>query len=158
MIVIRFQFSSPISIMKSNYNSLVKTMNTNMNTILSPIWNEYHLSSNALSSCCGWLASSLWSLLAWENTIWISLEFSWISLLWVLLAFLDQPIWYLQLRISNDSRSPLPYWPSKHLACQSHYWAARSLSREKWSLQEPFLTLTWMTLVDWSRWWTRNDE
>ena len=35
-IVIRFQFSSPTSIMKPNYNSLVKTININMKTILHP--------------------------------------------------------------------------------------------------------------------------
>ena len=101
-------------------------------------------------SCCGWLASSLWSLLAWENTIWISLEFSWISLLWVLLAFLDQPIWYLQLSISNDSRSPLPYWTSKHLACQTHSLAARpSPERSDLSKNHSWHSLE-MNLVDWS--------
>ena len=80
------------------------------------------------------------------NITWIS----WISLLWVLLVFLDQPIWYLQLSISNDSRSPLPYWPSKHLACQTHSWAARSSpERSDLSKNHSWHSLE-MNLVDWS--------
>ena len=54
---------------------------------VSPIWNENHLCSSALS-CCGWLASSF-DLCLHER---IPLEYTWIcmniSLFWVLLAFL----------------------------------------------------------------------
>ena len=124
-------------------------MNTNMKTMLHPYEFENHLWSGALS-CCGWFASSFDLFLAWENIIWISLELSWISLFWVLLSFLDQPIWYLQLSISNDSRSPLPCWLSKHLACQSHSWAARpSPERSDLSKNHSWHSLE-MNLVDWS--------
>ena len=73
-----------------------------------------------------------------------------ISLFGCCLLFLINPLDSFQLSISNDPRPPLPCWPSKHLACPSHSWAARPLSREKWSLQDSFLTLIWNDLFDWS--------
>ena len=66
----------------------------------SPIWNEYHLWSSALS-CCGWLALSFDLCLHESINLRIPLEISWLALFWVLLAFLDQPFWLLQLSISN---------------------------------------------------------
>ena len=71
--------------------SLVKTNRYHVEFHSSPIWNEYHLWSSALS-CCGWLASSFDQCLherAIWNTTWITMTnsllgvacFSWSTLL-----------------------------------------------------------------------------
>ena len=69
----------------------------------SPIWDEYHLWSSALS-CCGWLALSFDLCLHESINMRIPLEISWLALFWVLLAFLDQSFWLLQLSILNVPR------------------------------------------------------
>ena len=52
-----------------------------------------------------WLACFIfWSMLAWEHYLRIPLEILWLALFWVLLAFLGQPFWLLQLSISNISQ------------------------------------------------------
>ena len=53
------------------------------------------------NSCCGWLASLFHLCLHESINVRIPLEISWLALFWVLLAFLDQPFWLLQLCISN---------------------------------------------------------
>ena len=49
-------------------------MNTNMKTILHPY--ELRIIYDQVHYLVGvWLASSFWSLLAWENTTWIYLNY-----------------------------------------------------------------------------------
>ena len=98
----RFQFITLIA-MWSLIISLVKTNRYHIEFHSSPIWNEYHLWSSALS-CCGWLALSFDLCLHESINLRIPLEISWLALFWVLLAFLDQPFWLLQLSISNVPR------------------------------------------------------
>ena len=77
--------------MWSSIISLVKTNRYYFEFHSSPIWNEYHLWSSALS-CCGWLASSFHLYLHESINLRISLEIPWLALFWVLLAFLGQPL------------------------------------------------------------------
>ena len=143
--------------MKSNYK-LVKTNRYHFEFHSSPIWNEYHLWSSALS-CCGWLASSFHLYLHESINLRMPLKISWLALFWVLLAFLDQPFWLLQLSISNASRitTSMLAFQVPHLVYLQK--AAHPYTREKWPLsKEPFLTFTWNILIDWSKWWTQLDE
>ena len=96
-----------------------------------------------------WLAWFIfWSMLCMRELFGIPLELPWLALFWVLLAFLDQPFWLLQLSISN-----VPQITTSMLAFQAPHLvylqkAACPYTREKWPLsKEPFLTLTWNDFV-----------
>jgi len=120
--------------------SLVKTNRYHFEFYSSPIWNEYQ--SSALS-CCGWLALSFDLCLHESINLWIPLEISWLALFWVLLAFLDQPFWFLQLSISN-----VPWITTSMLAFQVPHLVhlhigGKPLHREKWPL---FKNHSWYSL------------
>ena len=134
--------------------SLVKTNRYHFEFHSSPIWNEYHLWSSALS-CYGWLASLFHHCLHKSINVRIALEISWLALFWALLAFLDQHFWLLQLSISNVPRitTSMLAFQVPHLVYLQK--ATSPYIREKWPLsKEPFLTLTWIDLFDWSKWRT----
>ena len=135
--------------------SLVKTNRYHFEFHSSPIWNEYHLWSSALS-CCGWLALSFDLCFHESINFWIPLEISWLALF---------------LGVACFSWSTLLISSTKHLKCSSdHHFYVSLLSttlglptyrrqdptrREKWPLsKEPSLILTWNNLIDWSKWWT----
>ena len=130
---------------------LVKTNRYHFEFHSSPIWNEYHLWSSALS-CCGWLAFSFHLYLHESINLRIPLEISWLTLFWVLLAFLDQSFWFastkhLKCFLNHHFHVSLL---STTLSLPTHRRQAPTL-REKWPLsKEPFLTLTWNNLIDWS--------
>ena len=98
---------------------------------------------------CGWLASSFDQCLL-ERTM--SVNTTWIFMncffFWVLLAFLDQPFWLLQLSISN-----VPYITTFILAFQAPRLvylqkAVSPYTREKWPLSKNHswhsLEITWL--------------
>ena len=84
--------------------SLVKTNRYHFEFHSSPIWNEYHLWSNALS-CCGWLASSF-DLCLHEITIW---KTTWNIIISSLLG------------VACSSWSILLIASTKHLKCPSDH-------------------------------------
>ena len=88
--------------MWSTIISLVKTNRYLFEFHSSPIWNEYHLWSSALS-CCGWLASSFDQCLH-ESTIWNTTWNIMTSSLLGVACFSWSILCFLQLSISNVSR------------------------------------------------------
>ena len=78
----------------------------------------------------------------------IPLEFPRLALFWVLLAFLDQPFWLLQLSISNVSwiTTSMLAFQVPHLVYLQK--AASPYTREKWPLSKNHswysLKMTWM--------------
>ena len=134
--------------------SLVKTNRYYFEFHSSPTWNEYHLWSSALSYC-GWLASSFDQCLHESINVRIPLEISWLALFWVLLAFLDQSFWLLQLSISNISwiTTFMLAFQVSHLVYLQK--VASPYTRENWPFsKELLLILNWNDLIDWSKWWT----
>ena len=78
----------------------------------------------------------------------IPLELPWLALFWVLLAFLDQPFWLLQLSILN-----VPRITTSMLAFQVPHLVylligGKPLTREKWPLSKNHcwhsLEITWL--------------
>ena len=87
--------------MKSNYK-----LGEDQSCIMKSILHPYDLRTTNMIKCTIllWLACFIfWSMLAWE-LFGIPIELPWLALFWVLLAFLDQPFWLLQLSISNIPR------------------------------------------------------
>ena len=85
--------------------SLVKTNRYHFEFHSSPIWNEYHLWSSALS-CCGWLASSFDQCLHESINVRIPLEISRLALF---------------LGVACFSWSILLIASIKHLKCPSNH-------------------------------------
>ena len=78
----------------------------------------------------------------------ITLEFQWLARFWVLLAFLDQPFWLLQLSMSNASwiTTSMLAFQVPHLVYLQK--AASPYTREKWPLfKEPSLIPNWNSFV-----------
>ena len=82
-----------------------------------------------------------------ELWVWIPFELSWLALFWVLLAFVDQPFWLLQLSISNASRitTSILAFQVPHL---DYLHIGGPYTREKWPLSKNHswhsLEITWL--------------
>ena len=85
----------------------------------------------------------------------IPLELPWLALFWVLLAFLDQPFWLLQLSISNVPR--ITSLPSTTLGLPTHRRQAPTLGRSDLSsrtiLDTHLKWICWLTQVMDLIWW-----
>ena len=127
--------------------SLVKTYRHLFEFHSSPIWNEYHLWSSALS-CCGWLALSFDQCLH-ERTIWNT---TWNNMISSLLGV----AYFSRSTFSIASTKHLKYFsdhyfhislPSTTLGLPTHRRQAPTL-REKWPLSKNHswysLEMTWL--------------
>ena len=137
-------------VMWSPIINLVKTNRYQFEFHSSPIWNEYHLWSNALS-CCGWLASSFDQCLH-ERTIWNTMTssllgvtcFSWSTLLIASTKHIKCP---------SDHHFHVSL-PSTTLGLPTHRWQAPTLGRSDLSPKNHSWYSLELTLFDWSKWWT----
>ena len=121
---------------------------------LHPYEMKTTLWSSALS-CCGWLASSFDHCLherTTKNITWNSMTSSRLGcslLSWSILLMASTK--HLKCPLDHHFHVSLP---STTLGLPTPR-AARPSHREKWPLsKEPFLILTWITLIDWFKWRT----